>query len=129
VPMMLTVKEFEMLADTIAAMLGVIGMDELQRRIEEYDREIQFNAVGAGTETSAATGETEACEHVSSDVSDHVDLLYCIFLVAELFEDLLRAYPGLRADLQARLDELWATIDMLKTRWTGTGLPTETETV
>jgi hypothetical protein len=71
--------------------------------------------------------ENEAIAEESDETRDKLDLLYCIFLVAQLFEDLMTVYPDLRADLRQRVDELWAMIDMLKTRWTGVGLQTEPE--
>jgi len=126
-PMMLTVKEWEMLADTIAAMLGILPLEELKRRIEEYDAEMGTKSLPDEEKKETEDAANEAMTEESDETRDKLDLLYCIFIVAELFEEMMTVYPDLRADLRQRVDELWAMIDMLKTRWTGVGLPTETE--
>jgi oligoendopeptidase F len=116
-----------MLADTIAAMLGILPLEELKRRIEEYDAEMGTKSLPNDEEQEARETANEAMTEESDETRDKLDLLYCIFIVAQLFEDLMAVYPDLRADLRQRVDELWAMIDMLKTRWTGVGLPTEPE--
>jgi hypothetical protein len=108
-------------------MLGILPLEELKRRIEEYDAEMGTKSLPNDEEQEARETANEAMTEESDETRDKLDLLYCIFIVAQLFEDLMMVYPDLRADLRQRVDELWAMIDMLKTRWTGVGLPTEAE--
>jgi len=103
-------------------------MEELMKRIEDYDRQPEKTHIEDVSGNWEEDHESVEQPQQPTEGDDRVDLLYCIFIVAELFESLIRAYPGLEADLRHRLDELWAMIDMLKKRWTGVGLPTETAT-
>jgi uncharacterized membrane-anchored protein YhcB (DUF1043 family) len=74
---------------------------------------------------------TDTIQHLLNHFPEYTEqqrlILKAFTLTATLFDRLLQAYPGLRADMQDDLTELWACIDEIKARWTGVGLTTETE--
>ncbi len=110
-----------MIADLLATVLGLKTPEELEAALKEEAESDQDEQEIAVTEEMEEQ-ETTAIEPQPPTLPNAaIDLLYCIFLIACLWEDLIRAYPGLEADLRARLSELWAMVEMLKTQWTGTG--------
>jgi uncharacterized membrane-anchored protein YhcB (DUF1043 family) len=64
---------------------------------------------------------TDTIRHLLNHFPEYTEqqrlILKAFTLTATLFDRLLQAYPGLRADMKDDLTELWACIDEIKAHW------------
>lgn len=73
------------------------------------------------------TGEPSGEKEESPMMQAVAEQLEMIFLIAQMFDALVRTYPGLQAELGELLSRLWERIDGFSTRWFGVSVYAEAE--
>lgn len=79
------------------------------------------------TEFVESTSETDTSQTGQSLLKAVTDFLSIAFLVAQLFQALIRTYPALEVEMAELLSRLWDEIDRISTEWTGVSIYEEAE--
>lgn len=96
-------------------------------REEETHATEYAGATPASETTFENTGEPSGENEERTMMQAVAEQLEMIFLIAQMFDALVRTYPALQAEMGELLNRLWERIDGFSVRWFGVGIYAEAE--